>query len=558
MNWKNVYRLMQIERKSARLLRGTNTIKFKDNKVFTYLTYGLPVGIGVAVGVFAWFMASVLFATVGEIQVFASGIFVVLPTFVLIASAVLTLLYQLQRSGVKLQAEAPYWLPITWQEHTLASILAGLLGLPLGMVLLFVSAILVFSVFSGLIILALATSIAMFASVVLSSILMEILRLLQVRFTGAVYKSSGRGAIWVRFIGSLAFLLLFFSLYLSVIYGSLNFLSTMANIQNSVFYMPFVWLGLMLSNFFLSGGSFFLGVIYLVLSFAFIGGMYALAVLLNKQFGLYEPPAIKIQKSGLYTPKSGVLGKLGFSTNEAALIRKDFKAFTRRKELISVFITPVIFVLIPFLQSFSATTEGSAVNGSLINAGMVYLLPGSFMVILLGTLIIGQEGQAIWRIYASPINAKNLVKSKYFFTIFFGLIMLTITGILGTILYRLTLTVMIVGFLEAFFLTIALGAVSVYVGFIGADFTEVPRPRMVRQIWVILCMIICALIGLVILTPLIPAVLSSMGMFEFFNLQSLNPFVAVAISGVIAMVIAGVFYKFTLDYAKDFLRKAEV
>jgi hypothetical protein len=179
------------------------------------------------------------------------------------------------------------------------------------------------------------------------------------------------------------------------------------------------------------------------------------------------------------------------------------------------------------------------------------------MVILLGTMLIGQEGQAIWRIYASPINAKNLVKSKYFFTVIFGLIMLIVTGILGTILYRLSTTVIIVGFLEAFFLTIALSAISVYVGFIGADFTEIPRPRMVRQIWVILCMIICALIALVILIPLLPIALSSMGLFDF-SFLTLNPFIATVISGIIAAVIAVIFYKFTLNYAKDFLHKAEL
>jgi hypothetical protein len=557
MNWKNVYRLMQIERKSSRLLRGTKTTKFKENKIFTHLTYGLPIGVGVVAGIFAWFLANMLFATMGEIQEFATGIFVVFPTFVLIASAVLTLFYQLQRSGVKLQAEVPYWLPITWQEHTLASVLASLFGLPLGVVLLLTSTVLVFSIFSGLIALALVTSLAMFAAAFLSSTFMEVLRVLQIRFTGAVYKSSGRGAIWIRFAGSLAFLLLFFILYFSAIYGGLNFLSTIADVQTSVFFVPFVWLGLMLSNFFLSGGSVLLGLVYMGLSFAFIGVVYALAVLLNKQFGLYEPPAIKIQKSGFYAPKTGVLGKLGFSTNEAALIRKDFKAFTRRKELMAVFITPIIFLLIPLMQTFGMSSEFSTDSISMVSGGMVYLLPAAFMVMILGTMIIGQEGQAVWRIYASPISAKNFVRSKYFFTVLFGLIMLTITGIFGAVLYRLSATMIIVCLLEAFFLIMALGAVSLYIGFIGADFTEVPRPRLTRQIWALLGMVICALVAGVILSPLMLSFLSSFGILGSI-FPSFNPFVAVAISGIIALAIAVILHRFTLNYAKDFLRKAEV
>jgi len=558
MNWKNVYYLMQINRKSGRLMRGTNAIKFKDNRVFDFLSYGLPIGLGIVGGVFAWFMANLLFNTVGEIQSVAAGIFVSLPTFVLIASAVLTLLFQLQRSGVKLQAETPYWLPITWQEHTLASILASLLGLPLAVVLILASAILTFSVFSGLILLAIVTSIAMFAAAFLSSTLMEILRVLQVRFTGAIYKSSGRGAIWIRFIGSLAFLLIFFTIYMTFIYGSINFISTVYTIQNSIFYIPFVWLGLMLSNFFLTGGSTLLGIVYLILSLAFIGSMYTLAFLLNKRFGLYEPPAIKIQKTGNYTPKNGLLGKLGFTTTEAAIINKDFKAFTRRKELISVFITPILFMIIPLLQSFGATAAEDALFAtSLINAGMAFLFPASFMVILIGVMIIGQEGPAIWHIYASPINAKGLIKSKYVFTVFFGLIMLIITGIIGTILYNVSTTIIIICLLEAAFLTFTLGAISLYFGFIGADFTEIPRPRMIRQSWMLICMAICAIIGLIILTPLIPTALSTIDMFTF-NIPSLNPFIATAISGIIATIITIIFHKLTLNYTKDFLQKAEI
>ncbi|MCL2691381.1 MAG: hypothetical protein FWE56_03880 [Candidatus Bathyarchaeota archaeon] len=558
MNWKNVYYLMQINRKSGRLMRGTNTIKFKDNRVFDFLSYGLPIGLGLVGGIFAWFIANLLFNTVGEIQSVAAGIFVSLPTFVLIASAVLTLLFQLQRSGVKLQAETPYWLPITWQEHTLASILASLLGLPLAVVLILTSAILTFSIFSGLILLAIVTSIAMFAAAFLSSTLMEILRVLQVRFTGAIYKSSGRGAIWIRFIGSLAFLLIFFTIYMTFIYGSINFISTVYTIQNSIFYIPFVWLGLMLSNFFLTGGSTILGIVYLILSLAFIGSMYTLAFLLNKRFGLYEPPAIKIQKTGNYTPKTGLLGKLGFTTTEAAIINKDFKAFTRRKELISVFITPILFMIIPLLQSFGATsTEDALFATSLINAGMAFLFPASFMVILIGVMIIGQEGPAIWHIYASPINAKGLIKSKYVFTVFFGLIMLIITGIIGTILYNVSTTIIIICLLEASFLTFTLGAISLYFGFIGADFTEVPRPRMIRQSWMLICMAICAIIGLIILTPLIPTALSTIDMFTF-NIPSLNPFIATAISGIIATIITIIFHKLTLNYTKDFLQKAEI
>ncbi|MCL1977209.1 MAG: hypothetical protein FWG55_03765 [Candidatus Bathyarchaeota archaeon] len=551
MKWKNVYYLVQIERKSGRLLNDANSTRYNGSHLLDYWPYWLSVGIGVVVGVVAWALVSSLSSAVdGEIQNIVARFFVMLPTCVLILGIISTLSVQIKRGGVKMQAEAPYWLPITWQEHTLASVLTSLLGLPLCVVLFMVSAILMFSVFTGFITLALITSVALFTVAFLSSTLTEILRVLQVRFIGAVCTSSGRGVIWVRFIGSLVFFLFFYVIYFTFISYNPDFFLTLTDIQNSLFYVPFVWLGLMLSNFFLSGGSVLLGIVYLILSISFIGSMYALAVLLNKHFGLYEPPAIRVQKSGSYTPKTGILGKFGFSTNEIALIRKDIKAFTRRRELITVFLMPLVITLMPIMQAFRTPSYGVFYGISLISVGMVYLFPASLMVYLLGGIIMGEEGQAVWRIYASPISAKNLVKSKYFLTVLFGLIMLVATGVLGTIIYKPSITIMCVGLLESFFLIIALGAISVNIGFRGADFTEIPRPRMVRGSWVLIGFVACFLSGLAILAPIVPTVLSSI--VNNYGL-GLDPFVATVISGVIAVIITVIFYKFALNSAKNLL-----
>jgi hypothetical protein len=417
--------------------------------------------------------------------------------------------------------------------------------------------ILTFAVFNGLLLLAIATSIAMLAAAFLTSTLTEILRVLQVRSTGAVHKSGGKSAIWVRFISSIGFFVIFYVIYFSVISSAADILLTLTTIQGTLFYVPFIWPGLALSNFFVVGGSALLGCMYMLLSIAFMGTLYALAVLLNKRFGLYEPPAIKIQ-SGNYTPKTGVLGKLGFSTIEVAIISKDFKAFTRRKELIPVFITPVVFMLLPLMQSFGVSSAASGPEDALIFFGMMFLLPAAFITYMLGNFIIGQEGQAIWRIYASPISAKNFIKSKYFFTILFGLSILIITGTIGTIIYRPTPTMLSVAILEALFLIFALSTISLNMGLRGADFIEIPKPRMIRPAWMLISMLSCFLTALVILAPLIltvlPLILEPLGII----IPSVNPFITVTISGIIAATITGIFYKINLNNAKTFIQKAEV
>jgi hypothetical protein len=563
MNWKNIYYLMQVERKSGRLLRGIKPTKYHENRYLANWPYFLAVGIGLAVGVLVGYFVNLASAEIGAsvIETYAIQLFVSLPTLVLVYNLVLTLLQQIQRSGVKFQAETPYWLPVTWQEHTIASILASLSGIPIGSVLLLVSAILAFSVFNGLFVSALLTSIVMLVAALMASLVTEILRVIQVRFTGAIYKSSGRAAIYLRFIGSFAFFVAFYAVYLYITQGGYQFVSTLTETQSTIFYVPFVWLGIMLSYFVGAGANLLFGLVFLALSIGFLAILYFLAVALNKRFGLYEPPAIKVQKSGIYAPKTGILGKFGFSNSESALIHKDLKAFTRRKELMSVFIAPIVIILIPVMQSLNMTGNSSIPSQvSFFYLAMTYLFPAALMVMTLGSLLIGEEGQAIWRIYASPISAKNLVKSKYFFLVLFGVAILLATGTIGSIIYHPSVTMMVVAFLEAFFLIIALGAISLNIGFRGADFTEIPRPRMVRQYWALINMGVCALVGLVILAPLVPNAFAIIldGVSIGFNIPSLPPYIATTISGVIAAIFAVVFYKITLDSAKAFLRKAEV
>jgi hypothetical protein len=566
MNWKNVLFLLRVERKSGRLIRGKKTTRYRENSFRAYWPYWIAIIIGVLAGLLANFIASVVYSNADAIPgglpplpVEALSIFVSLPTLVLIFSIVFTMLQQIQLSGVKATTQVMYWLPVTWQEHTLASILANLFGLPLATVLGFASGLIVFSGFNGLILPALLTAVALFAAAFMGSATTEILRVLQVRFIGAVYKSSGRAAVWVRFIGSLLFFLIFYILYFSLTNGFTGFIQGLTQFQNSVWFVPFVWLGLTL--FYLVNGVFLQGILFTALSAFFIAGLYYLAILLNKRFGLYEPPAIKVQKSGIYAPKTGLLGKLGFSSVEAAIIRKDVRAFTRRRELISIFIVPIIFILIPLMQSIGIT-NGSAQPSqvTLIFSAMTFLLPAAVMAMTVGSVLIGEEGQAVWRIYASPISAKNLVKSKFFFIALLSTIILLVTGTVGILFYRPSLRFIIIGFIEAFFLIMALGSISLSIGFRGADFSQTRRARMVRQEWSIIDFIACALAGGAILAPLTPFVISSF-ISSFMAAAPTGAFdlvISVIISGIIASVITVVFYRINLNSAKDLLRKAEV
>ena len=79
------------------------------------------------------------------------------------------MMQQIRLSGVKTSSQVPYWLPVTWQEHTMASVLASLMGFPLASVLFITSIITVFSLFIGQILIAVLTSFAVFATAFMAS-----------------------------------------------------------------------------------------------------------------------------------------------------------------------------------------------------------------------------------------------------------------------------------------------------------------------------------------------------------------------------------------------------
>ena len=561
MNWKTVLHLVRVDIKSGRLMRGQRLIKYNiaRNRFFTYLAYGIAIAVGIVAGVLVGLFYNSQIGNAAFETLFRNGFAnfqLSLPTLIVVFTLIFTMMQQLQRSGASMTNQAPYWLPVTWQEHTLASILADMLGLPLMAIGLLTPAVLIVGAFTGQMLSGIGAVLAMFAAAFMAGATTEVFRVLQTRFVGAVYKSTGRAAVWVRFIGSLLFFLIFYIGYFYITSGggAVTFVETVASVQSTTWFVPFVWLGMTLFS--LMSGLIVQGIAFLGLSILFIIGLFYLCVKLNMKYGLYEPPAITISR-GVYTPKTGFLGKLGFTSIEAALIRKDLKAFTRRRELMSAFILPIVFLVLPIMTSFNGS-QGSSQIGIPAQFGfaLTSLFPVGLMAMSLGNFMTGEEGQNIWRIYFSPITAKNFIKSKYVFMLFFSLIILPITGTVGYFVYHPTLNVTVTLIVEAIFVAAAAGALSLANGIKGADFNEVPRPRMIRAEWSLINLICCAATALAVLAPLIPDVISS---FSSGLVRPLMPlYEAVIVSGVVSAVLTIIFYKLAVGNASEMLRKAEI
>jgi hypothetical protein len=566
MNWKNVLRLINVDIKSGRLIRGKKLRRYRERRIFQYLLYGgalvLGTAIGLAVGIFYNAAPDPQLKTLVEQG--ARLLFLSFPTMVLLYSLVFTTMSQIQRMGVKSSIQLPYWLPITWEEHTLASTVAHLIGFPLASVILFSSAIATVSIYLETTHLAVLTIFAVVASAFLASTTTEIFRVLQVRLIGAVYKTSGKAAIWVRFLGSLLFLTAFYIVWFSLTSGgsSIALIEMLASAQQAVWFVPYIWLGMALASF--MNGMLAQTVIFSLASLLFILVLFYMAVKLNARFGLYEPPAITVSR-GAYVPKVGLLGKLGFSSLEAAVIRKDFKAFTRRRELMYVFIMPLVFILIPLMQQFGIYGTPGAPGASRFLLAWILLAPGAIMAVMLGTMIIGEEGGSVWLFFSSPITARSLVKSKYAFVTIFSFIVTVVCGAIGILVARPSPDIAIALLIESVLLIFALGTVSLGAGIKGADFTEVPRPRMVRPLTALVYSLLCFVLALAIFSPLLLHAVTA-GYIPVtagdipipLSLPKIDLYIAVSISAVIALVVTFVFFKIALKNAEEFLIKAEI
>jgi len=559
MNWKNVVRLVSVEMKSGRLIRGGRLRRYQERRIFQHLLYGGACVLGLAIGLTIGIFYSGLFDPELKSLFHQSAhyLFIALPTLVLLYSAVFTMMGQIQRMGVRSSFQLPYWLPITWEEHTLASTLAHLVGFPLASFILFSSAIAAFSIFLGELPLATITIFALMGSAFLASTTTEIFRVLQVRLTGAVYRSSGKAAVWVRFVGSLLFLIVFYVVWFAISSGagSVVLIEMVAGAQKALWFIPYVWLGAALASF--MGGMLAQAIIFSLASLLFILVLFYASVKLNARFGLYETPAITISR-GVYVSKVGLLAKLGFSSLESAVIRKDFRAFTRRRELMYIFIAPILFILPPLMQYWGALGRPVAPEASPFLSAWIFLAPGAVTALMLGTMIIGEEGGSIWLFFSSPITARSLVKCKYAFVTAFSCIVAIVCGAVGVLIAHPSLHLAIPLLLESILLIFALGAASLRAGIRGADFIEVPRPRMVRPLTALFNALLCLVLTSAILSPLVPHAITTMNLPIPVSLPKIDLSITVSMSAAIAAIIAFSFYRAAQRNAEEFLMSAEI
>jgi len=123
------------------------------------------------------------------------------------------------------------------------------------------------------------------------------------------------------------------------------------------------------------------------------------------------------------------------------------------------------------------------------------------------------------------------------------------------VMFQPSAKIIAVSLIESVLLIVSLAMVSIESGIRGADFVEIPRPRMIKTWTAVTSFIICSIVGLAILAPLLPHVAVKMGIPIY--LGQFDLYISLVASALIASVIAYAFYRLALKRAKDFLINAE-
>jgi hypothetical protein len=414
-----------------------------------------------------------------------------IPPIIFIAAV----LFELSVSSKFASSDVVNWLPVSQTDYVSASILSVsymysyivAFGLGVTFPLAERAALLpAWAVSAGL------SFVALFAT----GALVEIMRAALNRVTSAVYGRAQRGAIVIRLVVVVLVILAvelgFNPLILSKVVG------TFSGAVSSVFFVPFFWSSIAVSD--LVAGQLLLSAAFSALTVLFAFLLLFAAVQVRARYWSPLPVTIEVTESE-YSPRVGFLQSLGLSAVEAAIVRKDLKGFTRRRELLAYLAIPFVFVALIVVQQLTTLGSNSGTGG----APQVYSfwLMGGLVTIIIAATSVGQEGKAILNIYAPPVSPGAFLRAKLLVALLFGvatmLAMLVVSSVLvstSVIDFVASLLASIVIVLEC--VLIGLGVATRY-----PDLQERPRPRFVQPVWMMLAMLLGILLAFIIAFPLV-------------------------------------------------------
>src|SRR5260370_6647297 len=256
--------------------------------------------------------------------------------------------------------------------------------------------------------------IASIVAAVVGSVQVEILRSLLARASTAFNKVGGRLMILMRIL-SIVLILLFtqtlFSGFLII-----RIINSVSSANAATVLVPLLWPTLSITSILRS--NFLSSVYFLLLSFGFLAVLASSALALRSKFWVSTPPSFHFSNTGTISGVSR-LRKIGVSVVSLALVRREIRSATRRKEVVRLMAIPIILpVMISFPALFSPAPTTSVASGLI--SPLFLAVPLLFWVglgtLFLGMTSIGQEGKRISNLSSLPLHADAVVTMNALFS----------------------------------------------------------------------------------------------------------------------------------------------
>jgi len=483
-------------------------------------------------------------ADIGQI---VETIFGGIPIFLIGFFFTMGLLWELNACSESESADAINWLPISPSEYVFASTLSTTYTYS-PLVLVTVGYSLPIGILTGntsaFLILVVASVIAAF----IGSVTVEILRSLLARASTAFNKVGGRSMIVLRILGIILILLFTQTLFSGFLI--IRIINSVSSANAATILVPLLWPTLSITSILRSNTL--SSVFFLTLSLGFLAALASTALALRSKFWVSTPPSFHFSNKGRI-PGVSRLRKIGVSVVSLALVRREIRSATRRKEVVRLMAIPIILpVMISFPAIFSpAPTTGA--QSSLISP-LFLAVPLLFGVglgtLFLGMTSIGQEGKRLWNLSSLPIEAGTIVTSKILFTSLISTIGLVLGLGLTVFFFQVSILDALTFIAVGITLVLAEASLGVAIGSRYPDFSDGPRPRFVTIRGSILGAFLGVVMMLLMSLPLLFLLLARVFLLLPFSLQ-----LSFFLGGMLGLIFARISYSLSIRSVDGILRE---
>ena len=470
-----------------------------------------------------------------------------IPIFLIGFFFTMGLLWELNASSESESADSINWLPISPSEYVFASTLSTTYTYS-PLVLVTVGYSLPIGILTGntsaFLVLVVASVVAAF----IGSVTVEILRSLLARASTAFNKVGGRLMIFLRIVGIILILLFTQTLFSGFLI--IRIINSVSSTNAATVLVPLLWPTLSITSILRS--NLLSSAYFLLLSFGFLVVLSSSALALRSKFWVSTPPSLHFSNTGTISGVSR-LRKIGVSAISLALVKREIRSATRRKEVVRLMAIPIILpVMISFPALFSPAPTTSVASGliSPLFLAVPLLFGVGLGTLFLGMTSIGQEGKRLWNLSSLPLEAEAVVTSKILFTSLVSTIGLVLGLGLTVLFFQVSIIDALTFIGVGVTLVLAEASLGVAIGSRYPDFSDGPRPRFVTIIGSIIGAFLGVVVMLLMSLPLLFLLVARVFLPLPFSLQ-----LSFLLGGMLGLIFARISYSVSIHSVDGILRE---